>query len=204
MKEDQPANYPINVDEPLRPTKTFYYNKNSGFALSLSVYDITERVSSSEALSLEEAKTAVSDQPPILNIHQDSWSTRIFRVVDSTGARVAEASGPLLDFGHWKLTFPTESEHSDHEIELRPVLRSRQDVFVKDSIPYFWDVVDPRGIFKLYKVIEKSRVEVSKFTSKRWREPTGVLVVDDRQVDVVIAVITSVAVLKRADSFRKA
>jgi hypothetical protein len=100
--------------------------------------------------------------------------------------------------------FPTESPHSSHPIELRPAgMWRREDVFVKDSIPYIWDVLNASALCKPYKVIDNKKVEVARYTAKHSRDSTDVPVVDDKQVDVVVAVMTWPAVLKRSDSFRK-
>ncbi|KAH7029154.1 uncharacterized protein B0I36DRAFT_363733 [Microdochium trichocladiopsis] len=135
---------------------------------------------------------------------------------------VVELSGPLMELGHWTLKFPSnDSSHSGHNIEYRPVgMSSRDDYFVKDSILYFWAVNDltpteavsrgsqsdrgPRcSCSRLYKVVDGKRLEVARFWTKKHRDREGLFLVDDEQVDIVVAGATCVIVATRVDSFRK-
>jgi len=204
MKNPQPADYPVNQDIRFQPTKVYYHQNNGGFSVSLAIYDITDKVKVTDPVYLEDAKSLSSGVNPALEIRQESWHTRNYKAFGRAGAVVAEASGPLLDLGRWKIKFPAESVHSTHDLELRPTGPGRrQDVFVLESVPYFWDMVDPKGVYKLYKVDMGLRVEVANFTSKSHRDLEGVLIVNDKEVGGVVAIVTSIAVLKRDDSFRK-
>lgn len=92
---------------------------------------------------------------------------------------------------------------------MRPVgIASREDWFVVDSVPYFWDMsIESGTLCKLYKVVDQKRVEVARCrsTSRRAspRDHEGVLLVDKNQADEVVVVATCIAMLKRIDSFRR-
>ncbi|CAM1510960.1 Fc.00g084730.m01.CDS01 [Cosmosporella sp. VM-42] len=205
MKEPQPVDFPLNDESPLRPTTVLYLHTDNRLSAKLCVYKITDDASAGQpTITLDDARAKITDEVLMLELQQDAWYTRTLRAVDDSGAFVAEISGPLLALGQWKLTFPGESTHSSHAIELRPVgMGRREDVFVKDSVPYFWDLVDSGAVCKLFKVVNGRRVEVGRYTGKRRGRPNGILEVDDRQVDVVVTTMTCAAVLKRSDSFRK-
>ncbi|KAE9367304.1 hypothetical protein N431DRAFT_513597 [Stipitochalara longipes BDJ] len=204
MKVVQPADFPANEETILQPTTVLYTHKSNG-SKNISVIDITDHDSNAQStIDLDVAKAKANGRKPMLELSQDTWYSRTLKATDDSGAVVAEVSGPLLALGLWTLTFPTESPHSSHPIELRPAgMLRREDVFVKDSIPYIWDVLDAFALCKLYKVMDSKRVEVARYTAKHSRDSTGVLVVDGKEVDLVVAVMTWLAVLKRSDSFRK-
>jgi hypothetical protein len=92
---------------------------------------------------------------------------------------------------------------------MRPVgIASREDWFVVDSVPFFWDMALESGtVCHLYKVVDQKRVELARFRSRSKspsaRDHEGVLLVDKNLADEVIVVATCVAMLKRIDSFRK-
>ena len=93
--------------------------------------------------------TQHSEQTPAFKMEQ-ARSSRTFCCLDPPGNRVAEISGPLLSFGRQKLSFPNESSHSSHNIDLRPVgAGSREGIFVQGSVPYFWERVQRKRLPKL-------------------------------------------------------
>lgn len=199
MKELQPGDFPLDKSKPFGPTAVYYVRKLGSPSL-YSVYDLSTTIPPIK--SLEEAADEAAKRPPIFKIQQRFRFSRTFSGFDSAGVRIADISGPLLSFGHWKLTFSISTPLFGHDIELRPVgVGSREDVFVLDSVPYFWD---PEGTVRhLYKAMDDTRVEVARFTSKHPRDMSGMLVVDDREVRLAVVLMTSVALLKRSDSFRK-
>lgn len=196
MKELQLGDFTLDESTPFSPTTTLYLpklgNPPSKTLVSKVIGDIPP------ISSLDQA-TEESNQIPILQIQQKSRFSRVFFFLDPAGAQVAELSGPLLSFGRWKLIF---SDDSTHDIDMRPVGTGRRaDIFVQDSVPYFWDVEG--RLRRLFKVVGSTRVEVAQLTSKHTRDRSGVLAIDEGQVDVVIAVITAVGTLQRSESFRK-
>ncbi|KAK4212735.1 hypothetical protein QBC37DRAFT_259997, partial [Rhypophila decipiens] len=135
---------------------------------------------------------------------------------------VARLDGPLLDMGHWKLTFPApgkaQAQQSPrHEIELRPTgPGSTTDCFVMNSIPYIWEMVHGREVFRLWRcgmagsendVKRGTRREVGVYIVRNARSAVkeGVLVLDDageEGIDLVVGIMTCLGTVNRSDSFR--
>src|SRR5258706_240077 len=124
MRELDPASFPINDSAPLRPTTIFYLHKDTWHSQTTSIHNITSPTSpvdSIPSLSAAAATAKSATTAPQFSIRQEAWYKRTLTAVDSSGAVLAEASGPLLKLGQWKVKFPAGSEHASHEIELRPV-----------------------------------------------------------------------------------
>ncbi|CAI4215488.1 unnamed protein product [Parascedosporium putredinis] len=118
MKSPQPADYPVNQDILFQPTQVYYHQNNGGFSVSLGIYDVTDKVKVTDPVYLEDAKSLSSGVSPALEIRQESWHTRNYKAFDRAGAVVAEASGPLLDLGRWKIKFPAESVYKLYKVDM--------------------------------------------------------------------------------------
>jgi hypothetical protein len=75
---------------------------------------------------------------------------------------------------------------------------------VKDSVTYIWE----NDGFKienktLAKVIGSTKAEVGKYSQKTGRDKEGVSVVDTREVDELVVILTCIAVFQHKDSFSK-
>lgn len=75
---------------------------------------------------------------------------------------------------------------------------------MKDSVTYIWE----NDRFKienktLAKVIGSAKAEVGKYSQKTGRVKEGVSVVDTREVDELVAILTCIAVFQHKDSFSK-
>lgn len=213
MKNQRPSEIPLNEEASFTPRAVLCVKEEKGTSGRTTLtpatpVDIGGNVSS---LELDDLTAKASGNPASLWFQSQGMLQRSIKGVDgSSGATVVELSGPILDLGHWNLTFPPQSTHSSHTIEQRPVaMASRDDVFVKDSVPYFWMAPESGFFFtancvsRLYKVVGSKRVEVARFATKRQRDRDGVLFVDDSQVDLVVAAATCMAMTRQLDSFRK-
>lgn len=80
-------------------------------------------------------------------------------------------------------------------------MAARADEFVKDSVPYFWDLVDGRKLCRLFRALDGKKVEVARFLGENVRAQEGVLMVSEG-IDEVVAMLTFFGVLNRVDSFR--
>ena len=217
MKDVKPNDFPLNEEVRLQPTKVFFIHNEgvSGLSKSTLIYDITSiapaqiDINSKELLNSihAETKSNLGKQPVALKLHRSSLFSNSMEVKDGNDGAVASLSTTLLAFSHWTLSFPDGSPHATHAIELRPTgIGSRADVFVKESVPFFWEMVGgPSGgrVDKLFRVVDGKRVEVARFFAKHMRDHEGVLFLDRAMVDEVVAGVTCVAVLNRLDSFRK-
>lgn len=122
---------------------------------------------------------------------------------------LAESSSPILAFGVTNIVFPPDSLHSSHPITVRPTNATRRSQsFVHDSVSYAWDVNKTLfpgggGVLSLYKGVgSASKIEIGRYQSDNGKViPGGVMVIDSDEVDVLIAVLTLLAVLSQRDSF---
>lgn len=122
---------------------------------------------------------------------------------------LAESSSPILAFGVTNIVFPPNSLHSSHPITVRPTNATRRSQsFVHDSVSYAWDVNKTLfpgggGVLSLYKGVgSTSKIEIGRYQSDNGKViPGGVMVIDSDEVDVLIAVLTLLAVLSQRDSF---
>lgn len=122
---------------------------------------------------------------------------------------LAEYSSPLLAYGVTDISFPPDSLHSSHAIKVRPLNATRRSQsFVQDSVTYAWDVNKKLfpgggGVLSLYKGVGAvKKIEIGRYQSDNGKfTPGGVLVLDAEEVDVLVAVLTLLAVLAQRDSF---
>lgn len=122
---------------------------------------------------------------------------------------LAEFSSPLLAYGATDISFPADSLHSSHPIKVRPLNATRRSqCFVQDSVTYAWDVNKKLfpgggGVLSLYKGVGAvKKIEIGRYQSDDGTfTPGGVLVIDSEEVDVLVAVLTLLAVLAQRDSF---
>jgi hypothetical protein len=62
-------------------------------------------------------------------------------IKDAEGNTVAEESNPVLSSGKARFTFPKQSLHSSHDVEIKPVgFMNSAESFVKDGVNYFWEI----------------------------------------------------------------
>lgn len=129
----------------------------------------------------------------------------------------AEIRRHVLNFGTVHIHFPAESTHSTHDIKVEPLShRSRAQSFTKDSVPYFWDTSSSAGSdtafwskpmalsgrLSLWKAVAGKKFELARYESASGRfDLGGLLVLEDREVDALVATLTLVAVLGQNDSF---
>ncbi|KAM7203388.1 hypothetical protein V8F20_003982 [Naviculisporaceae sp. PSN 640] len=177
-------------------------------------------------------------ESPFLSISQGGWYKRFFQASrtersedqeDGTEEIIARLDGPLLDMGHWKLTFPTptptspqsqtqtqpEGNDNKHEVELRPTgPGSNADVLVLNSVPFIWEMLHGREVFRLWRCSmsegrlgSQVRREVGVYIARNHRDPgkEGVLVLDDAAdegIDAIVGIMTCLGTCNQTHSFR--
>ncbi|KAK4444451.1 3-phosphoshikimate 1-carboxyvinyltransferase [Podospora aff. communis PSN243] len=212
-KQDAAASFPIDTTTPFHPTKAIYINDPSEFSLTTTATDITTSVAhllpsldvQTTPTLLTTAKSTSPTLPVTLTFTRPNRLSRSWTASEpDSNTPIAELSNPLWSLGKWTITFPSPSSHSSHTIILHPAsFASKTDEFVKDSVPYFWDMVEGRKLCKLYRAMEGKKVEVARFVGENVRAREGVLLVEDgKGVDWVVVMVTFLAVLMRVDSFR--
>jgi hypothetical protein len=137
-----------------------------------------------------------------------------------TSTLVAEIRRHLLNFGTVHIRFPAGSTHSTHEISVEPLShRSRAQSFIMDSVPYVWDMAaassssasDTKfwskpmalsGRLALFKAVAGKKFEVARYESANGKFGLGgLLVLEEREVDALVAALTLLGVLGQNDSF---
>jgi hypothetical protein len=133
-------------------------------------------------------------------VKSKSWLHGL-QFLDSAEFPIASIGGGIFSLGTRKFTFPENSPHSSHNIEMRPVaINSAEEAFVKDSVLYFWEC-DSAKKRTLTKVVSGSRIEIGKYETKHERTKEGILVLDSSQLNDVVAVLSCIALLNQVDSF---
>lgn len=205
MKDVQPESFPIDNESPLKATSGFWVQGDHSLTPNSST-SVTTLFESGSAvpcdIDIKNAKAQAETKKPMLNFQQISTLKRDFKAVDGSGTLVVEMSNPLLSLGRWTLSFPLGSSHSSHQIIMHPVrMWNSQDTFTQESVPYFWEPLNANG--RLFKVVTGKRVEVANLARESTKDRSGVLLVDENSVDVIVALGTCFAFLNRSDSFRK-
>lgn len=219
----------IDQSRTFRPSKIFYLRTSSEKAIHSSALDLTATCLSSfgEDFSPEfhelvqvalRANPSFSPTWQLAEAHHHRWSdTRLVVSAASSGVEVAQFHSALLSFGASHIHFPVESTHCSHEITVRPLsLLNRAQAFVKDSITYVWEtptVALPRSSssssklpgrrkVSLYKAVSSKKVEIARYESASGKfELNGVLALEEREIDPLVAVLTLVGVLQQNDTF---
>ncbi|KAK1750372.1 hypothetical protein QBC47DRAFT_393978 [Echria macrotheca] len=205
------SDYPVDESTPFRPTKIFHIRQEHILAPSFHITDVTAAAAGTVDIYQKpdvaaQVDAAAKANPVFLDVIRRSWTERTLEAVEpgSSKEAVATLSGPLAALGRWTLTF-ADATHAAHAVEMRPTgMGHKADVFVLDSVPFFWDPCDGgRVLWELFKVVGGKRVLVGAYSVAHHWNKNGVLGVDTDQVDEVVAIMTCVAAIGRSDSFRK-
>jgi len=142
MKKSE--DFALSTTGVFNPTKFLYISATNNFLNHVAVYDLTSlpnhKYTSLSDTYVAEAKSlaeSISSYSAIFTLDRAHWySTRTS--ITKEGSNVAGINAPLTAFGMRKFTFPSESPHSSHAIEMKPVgIGRRAEGFVKDSVQYF-------------------------------------------------------------------
>ena len=208
----------IPVDEAisLRPTTILYIVSQSGWARDTNVLDLTAQLHDSyqDDLTPEfkaSARRLASSSPPlapIFTLTRARWySTSRLTVTDAAGVQLAEWHSPILAYGVTHIRFPEDSPHCSHAVEVKPLsIYRRAQSFVKDSATYAWETGErfEPGRMSLYKATGAKKIEVARYESDSGGFTVGgPLVLETREVDDLIALLTCMAVLNQRDAFYK-
>ncbi|KAH8175076.1 hypothetical protein LIA77_06495 [Sarocladium implicatum] len=212
-----PERFPINEETKFRPDKVFLLKSSGTLTTSIHAHNVSSEGAISSYLGVSDftitndfrqaVEKAVRDE----NIAESytfsraafySTTIQMTKTAESSTTPLATLSRSLLSLGKQTITFPSSSPHSDHEITIAPVGVGRSShMFVKDSVPYFWDVVEGGTHWRLHKVVEGRRVRVGELSVRRAYGKDCVVVLDGREIGEVVGLVSCVAVLFRMDSF---
>lgn len=179
----RPDDFPLD-GAPLCHTASFNLRETGKLSSSFTVHD------------------ADNDQTPVYIVSRASIVGRSYSATAAPdhASTVASMRCPTWSFGHWSIEFA--GPRPGHPVEVRPVgMGSKDDMFVVDSVPFFWEVEG--SCRKLTMARDGRRMEVGTFEAESIRDTKGLLRVNAEVVDVLVAVMTAITQLKRLDSFRK-
>ncbi|KAI0898281.1 hypothetical protein F4806DRAFT_493941 [Annulohypoxylon nitens] len=207
-----PDDFPLNTSVVLQPTRAFYLKGCIHFKTTAQILDLSGRLQSpfigdfSHAF-LDEAEQVARklSSSPAYEIKSSGNMMRTLKTItDSDGGRVCDLNITFVSFDSSKVRFPKDSPHSRHEIELCPVggtaggEDAKHEAFVKNSIPYFWDMTRGRvGI--LYKCLNQKRVEIGRVAGYGF-DKDAVLVLNGNELDDVVAISTCIILLNGRDA----
>ncbi|KAI2468050.1 hypothetical protein F4781DRAFT_432745 [Annulohypoxylon bovei var. microspora] len=209
-----PDDFPLNTDVILQPTKIFYLKGCIHFKQTAQILDLSGRVSSLftgdfNHAWLDEAeqvarKLSQSSSPSYEIKSSGNMMRTLKTITDGSGGKVCDLNITFVSFGSSTVRFPKDSPHSRHEIELCPVggrssgEDSKHEAFVKNSIPYFWDMTRGRvGI--LYKCLNQKRVEIGRVAGYGF-DKDAVIALNGNELDDVVAISTCIILLNGRDA----
>lgn len=208
-----PQDFPINQDVVLQPTQTFYLKGAIHFKNKAQIYNLTGRLRQpwndfSHAFLDEVSATAQKLQEgsssPTYEISSCGNMMRTIKTMtDSQGNKLCDLNITFVSFDNSTVKFPAGSPHSRHHIEMYPVDdngndEKKHEAFVKNSIPYFWDMTRGRvGI--LYKCLNQQRVEIGRVAGFGF-DKDAVLVLNGNELDDVVALSTCIILLNGRDA----
>lgn len=208
-----PEDFPINQDVTLRPTQTFYLRSAIHFKKDAQIYELTGRLrqpwndfshafldeTSAAAQKLREGEAT----PTYAVASCGNMMRTIKAMTDAAGEKLCDLNITFISFDCSTVRFPPGSAHSRHQIEMCPVGdkgndEAKHEAFVKNSVPYFWDMTSGRvGI--LYKCLNQKRVEIARVTGFGF-DKDAVLVLNGHELDDVVALSTCIILLNGRDA----
>ncbi|KAK6954460.1 hypothetical protein Daesc_004427 [Daldinia eschscholtzii] len=211
-----PDDFPINEDVVLQPTRVFFLKGCVHFKTNAKILDLTGQIRAPFSgdfnhAFLDETEQAAqkqlqSNSSPAYEIKSSGNMMRTLKtMVDGrSGDKVCDLNMTFVSFDSSRVRFPPGSRHSRHEIEMCPVGGSakgednKHEAFVKNSIPYFWDMTRGRvGI--LYKCLNQKRVEIARVAGFGF-DKDAVLVLNDQELDDAVAISTCIILLNGRDA----
>lgn len=208
MDAPKPEQYTIDTTAQFSPDTFLWLEQSRGLTGGANVKDITSvQLPSSKSIlshnSLGHAKiTAEAMSDTTYRISRTAVLKAAYTVSDSTDQEVCAMTSPTFSRNIRKFTFPSNSPHSNHYLEMKPVgLARKAQYFVQESVVYFWEGLDKD--LALWKTEGKQKIKVAEFGGLRGFGREGLLVVASGEVDVVVAVVTCFSALNRSDSFSR-
>ncbi|KAI0523747.1 hypothetical protein F5B22DRAFT_591826 [Xylaria bambusicola] len=208
-----PQDFPVNQDVVLQPTKTFYLKGAIHFKTNAQIYDLSGRLRQpwndfshaflDEVSGVSQKMREGSGSPTYEISSCGNMMRTIKTMTDSQGQKLCDLNITFVSFDNSTVKFPPGSQHSRHHIEMYPVDdngndEAKHEAFVKNSIPYFWDMTRGRvGI--LYKCLNQQRVEIARVAGFGF-DKDAVLVLNGDELDDVVAVSTCIILLNGRDA----
>jgi hypothetical protein len=197
---------------PFSPTAVYWISPHSTLASKITVIDLSKDMDIAYSGMTNEYKAQVAktlqdhSYSPMITCTRNSWFGMTFDITDDQDNHLAGWSHPWSSLGEAVLTFPQDSPHCSHPISLRnKTWGLRSDAFTVDSQLCFWepDSYWHSTNMTLYKVTgtgdAERKVEIGKYAQKWWGSiwTGGTFVVDDKEIDGVVACLTLIVVLRK-------
>lgn len=203
-------------DSSFNPTRTLYVLRHNLFSKEINVIDLTGQTGTpytggaitdefrdaARGLTEDKARTA----KPVYQLKRKHWYTAKNCMLTSPSSstpsqELANWTHCALSFGTATLDFPAASPHSSHSFTMAPLkFFRRTNTFVVDSVVYTYkcDSKMKANRITLVKQIGERQVVVARY-AQRWGSwiTGGVLLVDGKEVDEVVAVLATVVMLRR-------
>jgi hypothetical protein len=224
-KEKETGAQPVGHWQDFTPDRTFYINRFYLLSSEINIFDLTGKLPPSNykggfiadelrnqarEIAKGESKQKTS---PAYQLHKAHWWTRGMTLVrgratggDSDNTKAAQSElaywkHPVLSTGTPVLSFPEGSSLSQHDISLVPKNRLRRTTnFVHGDVSYTWecDSKFKSNRLVLYKTVGNKKSIVARYAQRigNWASG-GVLLVEGKEVDEAMAVLSAVVVLTR-------
>jgi hypothetical protein len=209
--DSETSQLPLEL-QPFNPTNVYWISPHSTFASKIAVLDLTKDMDVPYAGLTSEYKAAVAktlqdhSYTPTITCNRTGWFSLQHDITDDQDTHLAHWSHPWTSMGEAVLTFPEDSRHSAHAISLHnKAWGLRTETFTLNSQPFFWemDSLWHSTNMTLYKAWgsgeTEKKVEVGKYAQKWWGGFVmgGTFVVDEEEIDGVVACLTLIVVLKK-------
>lgn len=151
---------------------------------------------------------AAKDAVPAFTFRKKHWYNKSYNAFAGTDTEtpLADWKHPTWSTGTATLGFPTNSKHCSHNVSIAPVKWTRRtNEFVVDSVPLTWRSDDKykSNRMTLSKRIGSKDSTVARYTQK-WAAwgMGGVILIDDREIDELVAILTACTMLRRIEQRR--
>ncbi|TWU70579.1 hypothetical protein ED733_000480 [Metarhizium rileyi] len=197
---------------PGSPNKLFFVQSSSGdFSDELRAVDVGSSLPSATFQDIVQDSFYGAVEKAARNRRNDgsAWAYELTRRAFSSNLQIFDVSkrgtvaaeldlSVLKRYGTWKLSFPSGSKQSCHDLDICPVgILRKQETFVKDGALYMWDMTMGGKRGQLYKEVDGDKVLVAAFKAKTWFRNSCVLAMDTSEVGEVVVLGSCVAALNR-------
>lgn len=195
-----------------KPTAVYWITPHSSLAGQLTVLDLTRDMDVPYTGMTNEYKEHIRktmqdhSYTPAITCKRKGWFGLTYDVVDDQSNHIANWSHPWTSVREAVLTFPEDSPHASHPVSLQNrTWGLRSETFTLNSQPYLWemDSLWHSTNITLYKVTgsgdAEKKTEIGRYAQKWWGPfvTGGSFVVDDKEIDGVVACLSLLVVLKK-------
>jgi len=194
------------------PNRIFYILRHNLFSKEICIIDITTSLNvpytgGDITDELRDAARALSEDKelaakPVYTFRAKHWYSSERCMIDTTsGAELATWKHGSMSSSPATLSFPPTSPHSSHPITMQNIKwYKRTNEWVQNSITYAWrcDSKKKANRMTMVKMVAAKQVVAARYV-QRWGSwiTGGVLLVDGREENEVVACLTACVMLRR-------